>query len=291
MITPNVGQTSTAVARHYDELDEFYRDIWGDNIHHGYWKSGRETRTEAAAALSELVAEKLRLNAGMRLADIGCGYGETARLFASRYAVHVDGVTISERQFQAASARPTDGVSITLCDWLANGFSDESFDGAYAIESSEHIADKQRFFSEAYRVLKPGGRLAVCAWLARSDAPEWQRRYLLEPICRQGRLPGMGCEEDYRDLAMKAGFETSAVEDISAHVHRTWSICIGRLAAKAVTARRYIAFLLAPGARNKIFVVTLPLILAAYRTGAMRYCVFVFEKPDSTSRPLRRTAR
>jgi tocopherol O-methyltransferase len=279
MITPIIDQTSAAVARHYDELDEFYRDIWGDHVHHGYWRTGRETRTEAAGALSELVAEKLRLNAGMRLADIGCGYGETARLFASRHAVQVDGVTISERQFQAALAQPAEGVSIALCDWLANGFPDETFERAYAIESSEHIADKQRFFSEAYRVLKPGGRFAVCAWLARSDAPAWQRRYVIEPICRQGRLPGMGCEEDYRDLGKKAGFVTAAVEDISAQVHRTWLICIGRLAAKVVTDRRYIAFLFTPGARNKIFAVTLPLILAAYRTGAMRYCVFVFEKP------------
>src|SRR3978361_1598672 len=53
-------------------------------------------------------------------------------------------------------------------DWLDNGLPDAAFDRAYAIESSEHMVDKARFFSEAWRVLKPGGRLVVCAWLSRT---------------------------------------------------------------------------------------------------------------------------
>jgi tocopherol O-methyltransferase len=280
MITPNINQTNAAVARHYDELDHFYRDVWGTHVHHGYWQTGRETGSGAAEALSEMVAKRLQLSPGMTLCDIGCGYGETARLFASRYAVSVEGVTISPKQFEIASAHPAAGFSIALCDWLANVFPDGHFDRAYAIESSEHIADKQKFFSEAYRVLRPGGRLVVCAWLAKSNAAGWQHRYLLEPICRQGRLPGMGCEEEYLQLARTAGFTVAGVEDISANVHRTWVICIRRLVSKLVSDRRYGAFLFAPAARNRIFAATMLLILAAYRTGAMRYCVFVFGKPE-----------
>ena len=137
----------------------------------------------------------------MALCDIGCGYGETARLLASRYAVSVEGVTISESQARLAAERRAPGVSIALCDWLQNGFADARFDRAYAIESSEHIGDKQRFFAEAFWVLRPGGRLVVCAWIAKTAASRWERRFLLEPICRQGRLPGMGTEDDYRALA------------------------------------------------------------------------------------------
>ncbi len=280
MITPNIDQTSAAVAGHYDELDGFYRDIWGSHVHHGYWTTGRETSTAAAEALSELVAGRLEFTPGMTVCDIGCGYGETARLFASRHAISVEGVTISPLQFQVASERPADRVSIKLCDWLANPFPDGHFDRAYAIESSEHIKNKEKFFSEAYRVLRPGGRLAVCAWLASSGASAWQRQYLLEPICRQGRLPGMGSEEEYLNLAHAAGFTAVNVADISANVQRTWAICLRRLSAKLMTDRRYRAFLFAPGAQNKVFAATMLLILAAYRTGAMRYCVFVFEKPE-----------
>ena len=232
MIRPKIDQTSAAVALHYNELDPFYREIWGDHVHHGYWRTGKETSTEAADALAELVAERLDLKPGMSVCDIGCGYGETARLFSSRYGVFLEGVTISESQFRVATARRAPGVSIRLCDWLQNGFPDRHFDSACAIESSEHIGDKQRFFSEAFRVLRPGGRLVVCAWLAKAGASGLERRLLLEPICRYGRLPGMGTEEDYQTLAESAGFEVLATDDISANVRRTWAICIKRSASK-----------------------------------------------------------
>lgn len=279
MIVPKTAQTGAAVALHYDELDAFYREIWGDHVHHGYWRTGRETPSEAADALAELVAERLDLKPGMALCDIGCGYGETARLLASRHAVGVEGVTISESQARLAAERRANGVSIALSDWLQNGFADTRFDRAYAIESSEHIGDKQRFFAEAFRVLRPGSRLVVCAWIAKAAASRWERRFLLEPICRQGRLPGMGTEDDYRALASAAGFDTLAAEDISKKVWRTWPICIRRSLARFATDARYRRFLFAREAHNKVFAATLIVILAAYATGAMRYCVFVYRKP------------
>ncbi len=281
MISPKIDQPSAAVALHYNELDPFYREIWGRHVHHGYWRTGKETSAEAAEGLADLVAERLGLRPGMSVCDIGCGYGETARLFASRFGASLEGVTISESQFRMAEAEPSPGVSIRLCDWLKNGFPDSRFDRAYAIESSEHIGDKQRFFSEAFRVLRPGGRLVVCAWLANAGASPLERRLLLEPICRYGRLPGMGTEEDYRALARDAGFDVLAADDISANVQRTWAICIRRSASKLVSDRRYRAFLFAKDAQNKAFALTLFLILAAYAAGAMRYCVFTFEKPTS----------
>ena len=278
MITPKTDQTNAAVALHYNELDSFYREIWGNHVHHGYWATGKETSAEAAEALAAFVAQRLDLKPGMSVCDIGCGYGETARLFSSRYAISLEGVTISESQFRIAASRQAKGVSIALCDWLQNGFPDCHFDRAYAIESSEHIADKPRFFSEAFRVLRPGGRLVVCAWIAKTGASAIEQRLLLEPICRYGRLPGMGTEEDYHVLGQAAGFDVHAAEDISENVQRTWAICIRRSAAKLLSDRRYRQFLFSHGAQNKAFAVTLFLILAAYRTGAMRYCVFTFGK-------------
>ncbi len=278
MITPKIDQTSGAVALHYNELDAFYREIWGDHVHHGYWRTGKETRAEAADALADLVAERLDLKPGLSACDIGCGYGETARRLSARYAISLEGVTISERQFRVAVARREPGVSIALCDWLQNGFPDCHFDRAYAIESSEHIADKQRFFSEAFRVLRPGGLFVVCAWLARSGASNLEQRLLLEPICRYGRLPGMGTEEDYRTLATAAGFSVIASQDISANVRRTWPICIRRSVSKLLSDRRYRAFLLSKSTQNKAFAATLFLISAAYFTGAMRYCVMTCRK-------------
>jgi tocopherol O-methyltransferase len=224
MIVPKQPQSSAAVAAHYDELDTFYREIWGEHVHHGYWQTGNDSASEAAESLVELIAQRLQLASGQLVCDIGCGYGATAQHLAERYGLDVIGMTISASQAKRAQARivARGRLSILHQDWLGNSFAALRFDRAYAIESSEHIPDKQRFFDEAFRTLKPGGLFAVCAWLARTDPGSWEVRYLLEPICREGRLAGMGDEVDYRQFAERAGFRLVGVEDLSNNVQRTW---------------------------------------------------------------------
>ncbi len=283
MILPNRTQTTHAVAAHYDELDEFYRDIWGEHVHHGYWATGRETPAEAVEALVSLVAERLALAPGMRACDIGCGYGATAQRLAERHRIDVTGVTVSAAQAtRGQERRVTAGrLRVLRQDWLAGGLAAESFDRAYAIESSEHMPDKQFFFDEAWRTLRPGGRLAVCAWLARQDPRAWEVRHLLEPICRGGRLPGMGDEVEYCELAERAGFSVVSVEDLSARVRRTWSLCARRVALRLATQAHYRRFLRDRGAVNRGFVLTLLRLMVAYRTGSMRYVLLVFRKDEA----------
>jgi tocopherol O-methyltransferase len=280
MILPRVPQTTAAVAAHYDDLDAFYREVWGDHVHHGYWATGRETPAEAANALVDLLADRLDLRPGLAVVDIGCGYGETARRLAAMRGVDVTGLTVSAAQAAYASTRTVAGseVHIIVRDWLANGLPDASFDRAYAIESSEHMPDKQRFFDEAFRVLRPGGVFGVYAWLSKTAPNAWEVRHLLEPICREGRLPSMGDEADYRAMAEAAGFRVELVSDISDQVRRTWSICLRRVLGKVVTEARYRRFLLESSAENRVFALTLARLLLAYRTRSMRYCLLVLQK-------------
>ena len=95
MIHPNRPQTTAAVAAHYDELDPFYREVWGEHVHHGFWATGRESRPAAVEALVDLMAARLDLDLGQAICDIGCGYGATAVRLAERHGVHVTGVTVS----------------------------------------------------------------------------------------------------------------------------------------------------------------------------------------------------
>nr|WP_294520052.1 class I SAM-dependent methyltransferase [uncultured Rhodopila sp.] len=280
MILPRQVQSTAAVAGHYDELDSFYREIWGEHVHHGYWATGRETPGEAAEALVLHLARRLRLETGQSVCDIGCGYGATAQLLAEQLGVTVTGVTVSPAQARIAGARTVSrgGLSIRLHDWLSNDFAPASFDRVYSVESSEHMPDKQRFFNEAFRTLKPGGLLGICAWLACDRPRGWEVRHLLEPICREGRLPGMGDEADYRQFGGQAGFRVIGVEDLSDQVRRTWSICVRRGLAKLATDPRYLRFLLDGTATDRIFAVTMLRIMIAYRTRSMRYCLLVFQR-------------
>jgi tocopherol O-methyltransferase len=281
MILPREIQTSAAVAEHYDELDSFYREIWGEHVHHGLWTSGRETPDEAVEALVAHLAGTLELHPGQHVCDLGCGYGATAEWLARHHGVHVTGVTLSSAQLRQAQTRSAASPLLHFIrqDWLENTFEDETFDHVIAIESSEHMPDKQRFFDEVFRTLRPGGRLAVYAWLARDGARPWEERHLLEPICREGRLPGMGNEAEYRAWASNAGLMVDGFEDLSARVRRTWALCTGRVATKLLTHSRYRRYLLDARARNRIFALSVPRIWIAYLTGSMRYGLLRAHKP------------
>lgn len=285
-VLPRVAQGATDVSGHYDELDRAYRDIWGEHVHHGYWRTGTESPEEAVEALIELVADRLGLRPDMEVCDIGCGYGATGEYLARLYDIAVTGLTISSAQAHVAAARRPVAGSLEYLhgDWLTNGFADARFDAAFAIESSEHMVDKHAFFAQAFRTLRPGGRLVVCAWLARTSPGRWETRHLLEPICREGRLPGMGTREDYESLAARTGFEAIRFDDIGQAVRRTWSICARRLIGKLAGDPYYRGLVLSRRTRNRPFILSLPRLMLALRTGAMRYGVFVWHKPDTGTR-------
>lgn len=279
MIVPRISQSALAVADHYDELDRIYRQVWGEHVHHGLWVTGRETPAEAVEALVDTVGDRLGLVPGEACVDIGCGYGSTARRLAVTRRVRVTGFTLSAEQARYAAAHPVPDVDIHLGDWLANGLAGAAADAAWAIESSEHMVDKPRFFEEAHRVLAPGGRFVICAWLAGSNARGWKVRHLLEPICREGRLPSMGTREEYEAMAKAAGFEVVGYEDASLRVGRTWTICARRLVG--VLLMDHEARRLALGGRNRMFLLSIPRLILAYRTGAMRYGIFTLVKAGS----------
>ena len=283
------------VADHYDDLDRYYRELWGEHLHHGLWVLRRDSVEEATNRLVAEVAEIAKVRAGDRVCDVGCGYGGTARLLAAEYGAVVTGLTVSRAQYDHATNGQLEhgNPEFMLRDWLASGLEAESFDAIVAIESSEHMADLDCFFAEAERVLKPAGRLVVCAWLTREEPGPWEQRFLLEPICREGRLQGMGSAPEYQQLARAAGLVPSGFRDVSRQVKRTWTVCTQRLLHALLCKASYRRFLLRGPSRHRIFALTLLRIMLAYELGSMRYGIMTAVKPgpetdhDEISRPIR----
>ena len=267
------------VADHYDELDAFYRDLWGDHVHHGLWQTGRETSEEAVGTMVRLVAQQAKIATGDRVLDIGSGYGAVARLLAREFGARVTAITISPAQYYYANGSdPTTNPKYLLGDWLTTEFLPGSFDAAVAIESSEHMPDTKGFFRRAFAMLAPGGRLVVCSWLAKENVDWWRRRSLLEPICREGKIPRLLCAPELIAEAEAAGLTVGAWQDLTDRVRRTWPIVVWRFARRLASSRRYRSFLLDSSHRNRVFSLTIVRIWAAYWTGAMRYGLFRFTK-------------
>jgi tocopherol O-methyltransferase len=287
MITPRTELPGGAVAAHYDDLDRFYQELWGEHIHHGLWRSGRERTEEAVRQLIDLVADLAAIAPGAAVCDVGCGYGGTARVLAREHGAAVTALTISPAQ-HAYAARVEPGAtnpSYLLRDWCDNNLPPARFDAVIAIESSEHMADKPAFFAEACRVLRPGGRLVVCAWLSRPGPRPWEVRHLLEPICREGRLPGMATADEYHRLARDAGLIPVDFRDVTRQVKRTWPICAWRVVKGLALRPDYRRFLFAGASPDRVFALTLLRIWLAYELGSMRYGVLTAIRPHPAEAP------
>jgi tocopherol O-methyltransferase len=269
-----------SIAAHYDDLDPFYRAVWGIHVHHGYWVTGSETTDEAVLNLTRLVATHARIGNGTRVCDIGCGYGASARIFNQQYGAKVTGITISKKQYECAVAL-SEGIidlDFLLCDALHNGLPTASFDSVVAIESTDHMPDKLRFFAEANRLLDREGLFVVATWLASERLPIWQTKYLLEPICVEGRLPNLPSASEYLTILEEAEFHDVTFMDLTRDVSRTWKICalrsLTRIGADPSLRRR----LFDPNFPNRVFLKTVFRIWLAYKTGSMRYGLFSARK-------------
>ena len=104
MISAAPPPTIADIARHYDEIDPFYRELWGEHLHHGLWATGEEEPEQAVLQLIDLVVDAAAIGPEDRVCDVGCGYGATARVLASRVGAIVTGVTVSTTQHAYARA-------------------------------------------------------------------------------------------------------------------------------------------------------------------------------------------
>ena len=104
------GRDAAAISHHYDVGNDFYRLVLGESMTYscGYWAQPGEDLAAAQYAKCDLVARKLGLTAGMRVLDVGCGWGTFALHAARNYGVHVVGVTLSHEQADYASKRMVD---------------------------------------------------------------------------------------------------------------------------------------------------------------------------------------
>jgi tocopherol O-methyltransferase len=273
--------TVDGAASHYDDLDSFYREIWGEHVHHGMWLTGKESDTEAAENLVTLVAKLGGTGAGTEVCDVGCGYGATAKILAERYGAQVTGMTISNAQWKYAQANNSvpGKTTFLLRDWYQNQMPDDRFDVVETVESLEHMPDLPTFFKECYRVMKPGGRLVAVAWMSSENPDPLAKRFLIDAITRESQIAGVRPESEFRAAALSAGFTNYQFHDYAQQVKRTWPLCAWRTVKGFFTKPHYRSFLFSSKNPNRIFALTLFRIWLAYELGVQRYGVFSADNP------------
>jgi tocopherol O-methyltransferase len=261
-----------AVRSHYDRLAYFYRTLWGKHIHHGYWE-GNESAETAQVQLVSRLADRAAIQHGAAVLDVGCGLGGSSLWLARHRGCRVTGITLSPVQARQASelARAEhldDRVRFRVMDANRLDLPPSQFDVVWVIECSEHLADKARFINACAHVLKPGGKLALCAWLAAED-PRPEQARLIHEVCRGMLCASLASMHDYTNWMRVAGFDEITAEDITRHVEKTWDLCSAIVARPAVRMLRWLV-----DEQTRAFVESFGAIRRAYAEGAMAYGMF-----------------
>lgn len=273
--SPQFDVNLREVRKHYDRLSIFYRMLWGEHLHHGYWENG-ESIERAQIQLMEELAAKAEIQRGAHVLDIGCGIGGSAFWLTDKYDCHVTGLTISPVQARIGTRKAR---SKGLADQLQFLVSDanewqpepESVDAIWIMESSEHFRDKKHFFERCACALKPGGVLAVCAWL-RGEQSEDQPQ-LVAAIATAMFSASLDTLSQYAAWMHAAGLQVETAKDITANVAPTWRYC-SRMAER-IPLKWLVRF--ADPATQR-FVKSFPLMAEAYTNGAMAFGLFVARK-------------
>lgn len=279
MFSAQTSFNQSAIADHYNELDSFYRELWGEHLHHGFWIGGRDSSEIAVRRLVDIVVQKAQIKPGDELIDIGCGYGAPARQLADEHGAKVTAITVSPVQLAyAQNLGSGPNPRYLLADWLSADLPTRNYRAAIAIESTEHMP-RAEFFRRAFQILPVGGRLVVCAWLSRAQASSIEIQLLLQPICDEGRIPQLPTLAELIEAGEASGFAVIDARDCTQAVSRTWGIILQRMIRHLLTDARYRAFLVDRQRRNRIFALTVLRIWLAYKMGAMRYGILTLSRP------------
>jgi cyclopropane-fatty-acyl-phospholipid synthase len=246
------ARDAAAVQFHYDVGNDFYR-LWLDErmvYSCAYFASSEATLDEAQVAKLDLVLDKLHLRDGMRLLDIGCGWGGLLIRAAERYRrLEAVGITLAKHQYRLANERIAAAGFADRCRVALLDYRDVrllgSFDRIASIGMAEHVgrARMRAYFDAARQALRPGGLFlnhAITRQLARNTPTGlfggpigrllgMQRSFIDAYVFPDGELLTLS---EMLAAAQSNGFEVHDVQSLRPHYPRTLTHWVRRLESR-----------------------------------------------------------
>ena len=225
------ARDAAAISFHYDVSNDFYEIVLGPSLTYScaVWTDTTTTLEQAQANKHELVARKLGLEPGMRLLDIGCGWGGMVLHAAKEHGVRAVGVTLSKVQADLARKRAADlgvGDLVEIHHADYRDITDGPYDAISSIGMFEHVGLTQlgEYFSRCYALLAPGGRLVNHGISRPGHMPtvhhtRFSRRGLSRDFTERYVFPDGELHEigDVVSAVQDAGFEARHMESLREH--------------------------------------------------------------------------
>ncbi|WP_045731652.1 SAM-dependent methyltransferase [Pseudarthrobacter chlorophenolicus] len=296
---------AAAISHHYDVGNDFYALVLGNSMVYscavwpyapgatgetgtGGSRAGADGLDAAQEAKLDLVCRKLGLQPGMRVLDVGCGWGSFALHAAGKYGVTVLGVTLSSEQAnlarkRAAEAGLTEKVEIRVQDY--RDVADGPFDAISSIGMSEHVGREQTpgYASALYSLLRPGGRLLnhAISWNAGPTDPD-PDSFIPRYVFPDGEMISLG----EMVVALEgSGFEVLDVETLRQHYALTLRAWVRRLEENWDRA-----VALSSLGRARVWRLYMASSAIGFENGLTGVNQVLVQRPGGTEPPLRRTA-
>jgi len=218
------ARDAAAISHHYDVSNAFYRLVLGPSLTYScaVFHEPTDTLEQAQANKYELICRKLDLRPGMRLLDVGCGWGGMALHAAQHHGVEAVGITISTRQAELAEKRVAEAglseqVQIRVQDYRE--VDDGSYDAISSIGMFEHVGEARlaEYFERLHGLVAPEGRLLNhgISRPARSEKARLPNRsFINRYVFPDGELHEVG---RVVSITQDAGFEVRHVESLREH--------------------------------------------------------------------------
>jgi cyclopropane fatty-acyl-phospholipid synthase-like methyltransferase/DUF1365 family protein len=207
------------IAHHYDLSNEFYEFILDESMAYSsaVFADPGLPLADAQRAKLDLICRKLELQPGMRLLDVGCGWGSLILHAAEHYGVTATGITLSTQQRDFVSKRIAerglaDRVTVNLCDYRDLEIS-QSFDAVASIEMGEHVGleNYPTYVATLFRALAPGGRLLLQQMSRRTGTAPGGGPFIEAYIAPDMHMRPLSETAGFLE---RAGFEITAVESL-----------------------------------------------------------------------------